>query len=369
MRTRIAVFIAIIQTILIAGHAAIYETWIDFWGTPGGEARVWMKVAVAALAVSFVAATMIGFRYSNWAVRAFYRLAAGWLGFLSFLFFASCVCWIAGGALHLAGVRGADRALVATLFGAATAAGVYGIVNAARTRVVRVSVKLENLPESWRGRTAAVVSDLHLGHVRGYGFARKIVRMVSGLRADVVFIAGDMYDGVAGDYARLAAPWKECRAPLGVFFAAGNHEEFSNPQKYFDAVESAGVRVLNNEKVAVDGMQVAGVDYRASIDAEIFAEVLRRMEIDPGRASILVSHAPHRLPVAERAGVSLQVSGHTHGGQLAPFTWMVRRIFGAYAYGLHSFRKMMVYTSCGAGTWGPPMRVGTNPEIALITFE
>jgi len=369
LRIRVAVFIAIIQSVVILGHVVVYRTWVDFWDAPGARAGFVVRIVLGVLAVSFVAASIVGFRYSNPVVRALYTASATWIGFLSFLFFASCVCWIFGGAFWLVGWREAAKMLVAVLFGVAIAAGAYGMVNAARTRVVRVGVKLANLPESWRGRTAALVSDTHLGHVRGYAFARKIVEMVSRLRPDVVFIAGDFYDGVAADLARLAEPWKECAAPLGVFFATGNHEEFTNPGKYLDAVAGAGVRVLNDEKVVVDRMQIVGVPYHSSLGAEQFKSILQNAALDPSRASILLTHAPHRLPIAERAGISLQLSGHTHGGQISPFTWMVRRIFGPYAYGLHRLGEMMVYTSSGAGTWGPPMRVGTNPEIVLLQFE
>ena len=90
---------------------------------------------------------------------------------------------------------------------------------------------------------------------------------------------------------------------------------------------------------------------------------------DPGRASILLNHVPNRLPVVEQAGFSLQLSGHTHGGQLFPFNWFVRYAFGKYSYGLQRFGRLQVLTSSGAGTWGPPMRVGTRPEIVLLTFE
>jgi uncharacterized protein len=158
-------------------------------------------------------------------------------------------------------------------------------------------------------------------------------------------------------------------APLGAYFVAGNHEEFTDPAKYLDAVRGAGIRVLHNEKVIIDGMQFVGVDYRASARPRRFESILRDAALDSNRASILLSHAPHQLEVAERAGVSLQLSGHTHRGQMIPFRWMVERIFGPYAYGLHRFGKMMVYTSCGAGTWGPPLRVGTDPEIVLIVFD
>jgi uncharacterized protein len=254
-------------------------------------------------------------------------------------------------------------------FGAAILAGIYGTANAARPRVKRISVKLPGLPETWRGRTAAMVSDLHLGHVRNFGFARKVVKLLSQLQPSVVFMAGDLYDGVAADLPGLARPFSELRVPFGSFFVAGNHEEFTDASKYLKAVASAGVRVLNNEAVTIDGLQIVGVDYHASVNSDYFMSILQSAGLDPTRASILLSHAPHLLEIPERSGISLQLSGHTHHGQLIPSKWIVDRVYGRYAYGLQRFKKMMIYTSCGVGTWGPPMRVGTDPEIVIIQFD
>jgi uncharacterized protein len=368
VRAQFAVFIVIVQSILFLGHLVIYGTWVALW-VGDSETRLVSGLVIGVLSLTFVTASVFGFRYSNAAVRGFYQLAAAWLGFVNFFMCAIVPCWILFGICWLIGWRDAGRPIVAVLFGAAILVGLYGIGNASRTRVKRVSVKLPNLPTSWRGRTAALVSDLHLGHVRGLEFSRKIVAMLSELRPDVVFIAGDLYDGVAANLIGLAKPWSELDTPFGTFFVAGNHEEFTNPEKYLDAVARAGIRVLNNEKAVVDGLQIVGVDYRASVKSNSFASVLESAHLDRNRASILMSHAPHQLQIPEEAGISLQLSGHTHHGQLIPSKWIVDRIFGPYVYGLHPFGKMMVYTSCGVGTWGPPMRVGTDPEIVLLSFE
>ena len=256
-----------------------------------------------------------------------------------------------------------------SLFAIALLASLYGIVNAAWTRVRRVNVTLPNLPESWRGRVAALVTDTHLGHVRGPAFLRRIVTTLTGLRPDIVFIAGDMYDGTVARVRELAQPWAELAAPLGAFFVLGNHEEFTDSSKYLNAVEHSGVRVLNNEKVTVDGLQIVGVHYRDSTNDDHFRSVLQRADVDRDRASILLTHAPDRLQIAEEEGFSLQLSGHTHGGQFFPFTWITSRIYGKFVYGLQRLGNLLVYVSYGAGTWGPPLRLGTTPEIVLIQFD
>ncbi len=92
------------------------------------------------------------------------------------------------------------------------------------------------------------------------------------------------------------------------------------------------------------------------------------LESDNAQPGILLNHAPARLPIVEQAGFSLQLSGHTHGGQFPPFTWITRRVYGRFTRGLHRFGALQVYTSTGVGTWGPPMRVGTRSEIILFEF-
>jgi hypothetical protein len=110
------------------------------------------------------------------------------------------------------------------------------------------------------------------------------------------------------------------------------------------------------------------VPYGHSNDPIRLRNFLQSLHLN-GTAGILLNHVPHRLPIAEQAGVSLQLSGHTHGGQVFPFSWITRRAFGKFTYGLQHFGGMQVYTSSGAGSWGPPMRVGTHSEIVLLTFE
>lgn len=369
IRARIPIAVSIIQTFLFLVHLVIYATWTFFWGTPDISSAVELRIGLAILSVSFVGASLLAHQYFNPLVRAFYSVASVWLGLVNFFFLAACACWIIYGPPLLFGVHLDKHALAAVCFSLGLLAGICAIVNAAWTRVVRVTVKLPNLPAAWRGRTAAVVSDLHLGHVRNTGFLRRTVRKLSQLHPDVLFIPGDMYDGTAVDLEPLTKPWAEFSAPLGSYFITGNHEQFFSPSKYLDAVRQSGIRVLENEKIVLDGLQIVGVHDRDSSNVERFRSILRNAAVDRNAASILLVHNPHRLPLAAEAGISLQLSGHTHRGQFFPFTTVVSRIYGKYAYGLNYFGDLAVYTSCGVGTWGPPMRLGSNPEIVLIQFE
>jgi predicted MPP superfamily phosphohydrolase len=368
-RARIPVFVSVVQGFLFFVHLVIYGTWMFFWAPAESSHATELRIALAVLSVSFVAATLLAHRFFNPLVRAVYTAASLWLGFVNFFFLASCTAWIVYVVPLLFGVRLDKHALVAVCFGLALLAGIAAMINASWTRVVRLTVKLPNLPAAWRGRTAAVVSDLHLGHIRNVGFLRRILRKVSQLRPDILFIPGDMFDGTAVDLTPLEKPWAEFSAPLGAYFTTGNHEEFTSPARYLDAVRRAGIRVLQNEKVVIDGLQIVGVSDHSAANVEGFRSILQHAALDRNAASILLVHNPNRLPIAAEAGISLQFSGHTHLGQFYPFTNIVSRMYGKYAYGLNPFGDLQVYTSCGAGTWGPPMRLGSNPEIVLIQFE
>lgn len=369
-RTRSAItgFVIAVQSVLFLAHWFVYWTWTAFQATDPVAATT-LKAALAVLSSAFVASTLLAFRYYNAAVRTFYRIAATWLGFFNFFFWAAGLSWLILGAARLSGSQLSRPIIAEVIFGAAALVGIYGIVNAKWVRVRNVTVKLPNLPRSWRGRTAALISDLHLGHVNGAAFARRVVAKTQGLDPNIVFIAGDLFDGSKVNAHEVVQPLAKLSAEYGTYFVTGNHEEFSDPRKFTDAVTASGIQMLDNEKVVVDGLQIVGVNHSDSTEPARFRSVLAEANIDQDRASVLLSHSPHALSVVEEAGVSLQLSGHTHGGQITPFTWLTHRIFGNFTYGLARFGSLMVYTSSGVGTWGPPMRVGTRPEIVLIRFE
>ncbi|GAC1689034.1 MAG: hypothetical protein NVS9B5_28860 [Terriglobales bacterium] len=329
----------------------------------------WMKLVLGVLSLSFVTASLLAFRYTNVAVRLFYRIAAAWVGIVSFLFFASIFSWIIFGAARLVELDVHFHRVVEALYSAAFVAGLYAMFNASWTRITRMTVRLANLPAAWRGRTAALISDVHLGHVRNGSFLRRLVGKVLKEEPDLIFIAGDLFDGTAIDAGRAAEPLNKLTAPHGVYFVAGNHEQFRDDSAYLQAVAATGVRVLTNEKVEADGLQIIGVPYRNATQDGHLASVLHRIGVDRDRASILLIHAPDRPEIAEAAGVSLQLSGHTHLGQFIPWSWMAQRIYRQFVYGLSRIGMMQVFTSSGAGTWGPPLRLGSNPEIVMLEFQ
>ncbi len=365
LQGRVIAMVTILSTVFLSANALVWATFGHFFGIPGWN--LW-QIPSGTLAIAFIATTILGFRFSSPLLRTIYTVSATWLAVLNYAFFAAIACWLIDGAARFAGWTLPRFDVAAVLFGIALLTTLYGLINAASLQVTRVVVPLPNLPEAWAGRTMALLTDLHLGHLSGPAFLRRILSRLRSLQPDAVLISGDLFDGTPIGLDRLVAPWHRFSPPRGIFYVTGNHDEFAERSIYLDAVKRTGIQVLNNEKVSLDGLQIVGVHDSEAGDPHQLRRILRRAELDPQRPSILLAHQPANLAVAEEEGISLQLSGHTHGGQFWPWIFFVSRIYGPFAYGLSRLGKLLVYTSNGVGTWGPPVRVGTKSEIVIFRF-
>ena len=366
--SRFILFIGTVQSILFLGHWFLYRTLVRFLGLGNPSVLLTWRVAMALLSVSLVATSFLAYRYSSLPVRWLYTGAVSWLGIFYILILAAGLVWILFGLTKLIHFPLDGKILIEILISMALMASVYGFINSGVIRITQMNLQLPGLSSQWKGKTAVWVSDTHLGQVRNYGFAQHIATLVQNLNPDIVFIGGDLYDGEAVDVDKVIEPFSRISAPYGTYFITGNHEEFYDNTRYLQAVRRAGMRVLYNEMINLDGLQIIGVDYRDSRSEEQFKTILEKMGIDRHKPSILLKHAPLHLEVAREQGVSLQLSGHTHHGQVFLFRFITSRVYHGYDYGLKWFGSLLVYTSSGAGTWGPPMRLDTKPEIVVIKF-
>lgn len=361
---RTITFISVFSLFLYIANLVVYEALAALLAITLTWELVVLGSLLGIFSASFIAATVLGMRYYNVFTRYYYTLSAAWTGFFVYFFFASVLY----GMLVMFSPT-AFTGLGIFLLVSAVCVGIYGIFNARTIRTTHVTVPLPHLPPSWKGRKALWVSDLHLGQLHGPGFAHRIVDKINTLPHDIVFIGGDLFDGTgAPDIPELIDAFSKFSAPLGVYFVTGNHEEFGASERFTDALKAHGIRVLQDEMVEIDGLQLIGVDYHNAVHPDRFREILSRLTIDTQKPSILLKHEPRDLPIAHAAGISLQMSGHTHHGQLWPLGYIARWVYKGFVYGLKSFETMQVYISSGTGTWGPPMRVGTRSEVVVFTF-
>ena len=370
--------IAIFQIIVFLGHLLLYKTLVRFLGFSGTVA---LRAVLAVLSVSFISASVLAFKKSGAFVHVFYTLSAGWLGIFHFLFWSSILCWIIYWIHGAIGGRFVSVPWAATLLLLGLITGIYGVINAGNPRIKKIDVALTSpeaakyparaRPNIWKGKTAVFISDLHLGPVRNLDFAREVARRIKEIGPDILFIGGDLYDGNAtADPGTLVQPFSEINPPLGAYFITGNHEEFSVAAKkrYVKCVSEAGIKVLNDQMALVDGLQVAGVDYMDTFTRAQYERVLEKMNFNRAEPVLLLKHSPMYPDISRKEGVTFEICGHTHRGQVFPVNLITHCVYNGFDGGLKKLGSLTVYTSSGLGTWGPPLRVGNRPEIVLIRF-
>lgn len=271
--------------------------------------------------------------------------------------------------LAVSRMLGAGVALV--VGGAGTLAARSGL---SELIVKNIEVRLARLPEALAGTTIVQITDLHVGSTIQREYVERVVEAANALDADVIAITGDLVDGSVEQLREHVAPLSRLKAKYGVFFVTGNHDYYSGASAWCREVERLGIRVLRNERVRIGegdaSYDLAGVD---DFSAHRFghghgADLAKALaDRDEQREVVLLAHQPRQIFEAERMGVGLMLSGHTHGGQIFPWNFFVR-LQQPVVSGLARFGRSQVYVSNGTGYWGPPMRLGAPAEVTKIVL-
>ncbi|WP_342213746.1 metallophosphoesterase [Nocardia wallacei] len=242
--------------------------------------------------------------------------------------------------------------------------GTYGVL--AGPRVKRLAVPLANLPRAAHGYRIAVVSDIHLGPILGRGFAERVVETINGTQPDLIAVVGDLVDGSVEHLRSAVEPLSRLRARHGAYFVTGNHEYFSGAEQWIDHVQELGLRLLANSRTELPHFDLAGVNdvqgERIGQGPDFAAALADR---DLARTAVLLAHQPVQIHDAVEYGVDLQLSGHTHGGQIWPGN-LVAGLANPTVAGLERYGDTQLYVTRGAGAWGPPVRVGAPSDITVI---
>lgn len=248
----------------------------------------------------------------------------------------------------------------------------WAAIEASNVRIRRIPVSTAKLARGSAPIRIVQVSDVHLGLLVGKRRLGAILERIREAGPDLLVATGDMLDAVGDHLEPLAAMWRDVKPRLGKFAVTGNHEYYTGIPGALAFLEGAGFRILRDEVLVIPGVaNLIGQEYRAPgglagspAHLRPLAELVR--EDDPGLFTVLLKHLPTGFEEeAAPLGIDLQLSGHTHDGQLFPFRWLVRLSFRHVA-GLHRQGGSLLYVSRGTGTWGPPLRFLAPPEVTLF---
>jgi predicted MPP superfamily phosphohydrolase len=373
-------FLLVVLGVDAALHSYLWARIVRDPALPAGWARgltlvLWTLATSPVLAMMAMRAPRVVSAPLGWVAMIWLGLAFHALLLFGLLDVARAIAWAARRGVEIDADRRAFLARVGGgLVGASLVAlGGWSLREGLRpVAVERVRVPLAKLPRALSGYTIAQISDVHIGPTIGRAFLEDVVRKVNALAPDLVVITGDLVDGTVDALREHVAPLRDLRARDGVYFVTGNHEYYSGADAWIAHLAELGVRVLRNERVPLrDGLDLAGVDdwTAASMLDGHGHDLERALEgRDPSRALVLLAHQPKAAPEAARKGVDLVLCGHTHGGQLWPFHYLVR-LAQPFLAGLHRLQDTYVYVSRGTGYWGPPMRLGAPSEVTRVELE
>lgn len=367
MKLMLSLTFPLILLTYLAGHAVVYFSLVKFFAISLPAAKESMIAILTVLAMSYFASAATAHFFENFLTRVAYLLSSLWMGLLVHLvvFFAlAWVIFLIGPSLNFVPKEKtlAILALLATFFFSA-----YGIWNAFTPNIISLNVAVDSLPKQWIGKKIVQISDVHLGHVYRQGHLTEVVKKINAINPEIVVITGDLFDAVDGNTERLTKPLEEVKAPI--YFVTGNHETYLGLEKSYAKIAKTKIIPLRDSLVNLDGLQLVGIDYPLRGKNRDIAEIIPKMEgYDQFAPSILLIHEPLQIESAKKLEIALQLSGHTHHGQLFPFGFIPKIIFGGYDYGFKREGHFAIYTSAGLGGWGPPMRTAGNSEIVEITL-
>ncbi|MDB4958522.1 MAG: metallophosphoesterase [Myxococcales bacterium] len=241
--------------------------------------------------------------------------------------------------------------------------------------VVDVEIRLAKLPRALDGFTIVQLSDLHVGMTIDRSFVERVVAQANRLSPDLIALTGDLIDGRVEDLRDDVAPLGDLRAKHGVFAVTGNHEYYAGADPWIAEISRLGARYLRNERVTIGSgeasFDLAGVDDHTAESYPGHGEDLRAATAgrDPNRALVLLAHQPRQVRRAAKHGVDLQLSGHTHGGQIWPWHFIVRLQQGGLLAGRYQYEATQLYVTRGCGYWGPPVRLFAPLEITRLILR
>jgi predicted MPP superfamily phosphohydrolase len=236
---------------------------------------------------------------------------------------------------------------------------------ARKIRVKRQAIKINNLPVFWQGKKIIHVSDVHLGPIWRQKFFDDLSILINKQKADLIFITGDLFDGMDADFSWFHL--RKLEASKGVFYAYGNHDLILGEKKIAKLFTNSNINILADQLKEIEGLQIIGIScyYKGRLDVK--KKMAELSGYDPLKPSILMYHEPKDIKAFRRAGINVQLSGHTHGGQMFPFNLLAHILYKGFASGLYRLDNFNLSVTNGAGTWGPPLRLGSRSEI--VVFE
>ncbi|MDQ1296839.1 MAG: Metallophos protein [Bacteroidota bacterium] len=375
---QILVFLTVVLTIYSLTNAYIFFKGYNALSLTK-DSRIIYSVIFISLVLSFIAGKFLEYRHSTVFSDILNIIGGFWMGFMLYGFLFLFLSDIIGLILRIPGLINSQNIteykkwsfLVTTALSFLLITG--GFINAIIPVTKEYNIRIDKPAGEIRSLRVAAVSDIHLGSIIRKRSIKKLSAILETIKPDVVFLLGDIIDGEMGPVLRddLLKYFTAPHARYGLYAITGNHEFIGGAKRTIPYIESKGIRVLKDEIILLPG----GIQLIGRLDRDSFRYFAKERlpigelmkDIDPSKPIIMLDHQPVRLEETEKNGVDLQLSGHTHNGQLWPLNYVTRKLF-ELSYGYLEKGKTKIIVSSGFGLWGPRIRSGSRSEVLLINI-
>lgn len=360
------IFITIAQLFLFLIHYIMYRFGIqEFYFLE--KHKIFFGAIIFILSCSYSISMSLVRLSENNITKIFNQVSSIWLGTIVWIFIAIVICLILKRTLN--NTYNSNISLVFILI--SLGISLFGIYNSQRISLVEKDIYLENLPEDFNGLSVMFIADTHYGNIHTEKKSNRDVKFIKKVSPDALFVAGDFFDGPSKKMDDFSKPYAEIDPTFGKYFISGNHETYADLQKSIESVKKVNFEILDNQIKNIQDIQFVGIPYTTSTKTDIDKNVTENIikKSDKTKPVIVIKHVPINTESISDLDANFAFFGHTHKGQMWPFSMIVKKMYGKHYYGFTQEKNTLFYTTSGVGGWGPIQRIGTNSEMLLIRFH
>lgn len=369
MNERFVIISIILFIVILVSEYVAYASFHQAGIIKSAQLELFLMLIGVILPIIFIGSMIYGYKHYSAINSWLNTFSSIWLGIVFYIFLASLLAFIFIMLNNYLNLHLQIKLISNILVLVVLLLMAYGIINASSPKIINWEIKSEKLSKDWADKKIILISDIHLGFMRNDVFLRKIIKKIEKEKPDVVFIAGDLINGESFPYKKWLEEFSVLKPQFGILYVEGNHEKFSQEYDKFKSEIPDYIENLTDKKIIINNTQIIGLDYSENQTKEQIKTSLNTLSYEKEEPSIILMHDPKDTKYLAESGVSLALSGHTHGGQFFPFTIVVNDIYQKYVHGISYTSDTASVTSSGVGTSIIPIRIGTTPEIIVLNIK
>lgn len=354
---------------LSGGNLLLWFLAVNLLNINSALGKIVSAIIITILGLSSFISFLLVHRRDTKFVRFYYFISASWMGVLLNFILSVVLYYLIITIFNFFNLTTSIFFRQLFLIISTLLLSLYGFYKAYKVKIRQEVVTIKDLPDSWCEKKIVHISDVHLGPIHRHDFFYKIINKIEAMKPDAVFISGDLFDGSESDFSWINKPINDLNAPLGIYYSFGNHDFYLGRERVVSLLGGENIFILDDKMIEKEGLQIIGLNFTPDRNFDLKRFILSKIGYVASKPSLLLFHEPKETSKSRGVGIDLQLSGHTHDGQMFPFNYLAKYFYHNHAHGLFRDNDYSLNVTSGIGTWGPPMRLGTSAEIVLITLR